>query len=676
MAVLLMVLAGVMVDPLDPVPGPAWVAVVLLQLAHAVPAWRRRYGPLTLVLQALLSPWAGSGAPGLVAASALLIVRGPARWAAFCAVVAAAAVLGAGDPYTVVNAAVNALIQGLIVFAVTRLRDLGVALAAARHELAEATVAAERARSSRELADALGSALTAIVALAGRGRAAEAVAVARSAADRARRPPPPPDRPAPPGLAPRLAVPVLVVVHAGFSFVAVVFLWQEGLAPLPFAGALALVCAVAALQIRHSLPRPSGDRLPHTSWTLPLQLVLSLAPLFLPGTSYPQLVGLGAGALLVLWPRRAAYPSVAVVLGVTAAVMAVRDVSWADNLYWTVNALSIAVMFYGLALHAELVGRLERVRLDLAAVALAGERRRIFRDVHDLLGYSLSAIAVKGELARRVPERAEAELADVVRIARGALADLAAIPDDGAAPSLTVELASAREILTAAGVTADVAAPGLPARLALPGHVDALFATVLREAVTNALRHGGGLHCRIDLTFEPGPDGGVARLHVRNDLPTPPTPRTTTPPSSPTETAQPYDPAKAARAGSTSSAGGGSVSGAPRVGDVSGAARAGASETALAGSVSGAACAGGASEAVCAGGVSETARAGVSETACAGGASEVARVGSGRGHLRERVAAAGGEMWAGVRGDGFEVVVLQPAGLGRDADGVEAVAGP
>ncbi|MCD0448341.1 histidine kinase [Actinocorallia sp. API 0066] len=570
MAVLLMVLAGVMVDPLDPVPGAAWIAVVLLQLATAVPAWRRRFGPLTLGAQALLSPWAGPGAPGLVAASVLLVVPGPARWALLGAVVVAAGALGAGDPYTVANAAMNALIQGLIVFAVTRLRDLGAELDAARYELAEATVAAERARSSRELAGVLGSALAAVVALAERGRAAEAVAVARQAAERARRPPPHPGRPEAPALAPRLAIPVLIVVHVGFSCVAAVYLWQAGLHPLPFAGALMWVFGVAALQIRHSLPRPSGIPPAHAALTLPLQLALALGPLFLPGTPHPQLVGLGAGALLVRWPPRAAYPAVAVVLVATATVLAARDVPWPDTLYWTANALAIAVMFHGLALHTELVGRLQRVRQDLADVALAGERRRIFRDVHDMLGYSLSAIVVKGELARRAPGRAEAELADVVRIARGALTDLAAIPGDTARPpSLAAELASAKEILTAAGVAAAVAAPR-----ALPASVDALFATVLREAVTNALRHGGGRFCRVEVSL----DAGTARLRVVNDLPE-------------------DEPGRHPRPGQ-----------------------------------------------------------GTTNTA-------------------ERVAAEGGTLTSGPVPEGFELLVLQPARLGGDADGVEAVAG-
>ncbi|GAA2799533.1 hypothetical protein [Nonomuraea dietziae] len=110
----------------------------------------------------------------------------------FCAVVAAAGLLNTADAYTCVNAMVNALTQGLVLFGVTRLNDLRTQLHAARHELAEASVAEERERASRDLESVLGSSLSAIITLAAQGRTGDILTLARRAAARARQAPPRP----------------------------------------------------------------------------------------------------------------------------------------------------------------------------------------------------------------------------------------------------------------------------------------------------------------------------------------------------------------------------------------------------------------------------------------------------------------------------------------------------
>ncbi|MGV9776889.1 sensor histidine kinase [Streptosporangium sp. NPDC003464] len=563
MTVILVVLAGVMFDPLAPLPGVPAAAMLALQIVHSL---RRLRGPWTLAAQALLFPWAGPGAPGLLAASVLLIARGPLRRVLFCAVVAAAGLLNTADAYACVNAMVNALTQGLVVFGVTRLNELRIELHAARHELAEASVAEERERASRDLESVLGSSLSAVIALAAQGRTGEILTLARRAAARARQAPPAPAQPPFDDLTPRLALPILVTAHLGFLIVSAVFLWRAAPPPAVLAVGLPTVVAVTVLQLHHSLPRPPGLRPRHAGWTLALQSVLVLAPLFFPDRPYPQLIGFTAGSILILWTRRAAFPAVGAVLLATAATMALRGTSPAENLYWTFNALAIAVMFHGLARHTDMVTEVRQARLALAGIALAGERRRISRDIHDLLGYSLSAIVVKGELAVRVPERAAEQLADIARIAERALADLAAIPRDSGRPlSLGTELASAREVLSAAGATVH-ADPVVE----LPGEVDALLATVLREAVTNVLRHSRARHCRIELTRQ----NATARLRITND--------------------------------------------------------------------------------------------GVGEA--------TARPGQGLTNLAQRVTALGGVLRTSRVPEGYELLVLQPTGLGRDPDGVETVA--
>ncbi|NBE99131.1 hypothetical protein FE391_36900 [Nonomuraea sp. KC401] len=568
MVIILVVLAGVAFDPLAPLPGVPAIVMVILQVVHSLPRPRRLVGPWTLVAQALLFVWAGQGAPGLLTASVLLIARGPARWVLTGAVVAVTGLLNTADAYTCVNAMVNALTQGLVVFGVTRLNDLRAELHAARHELAEASVAEERERASREFESVLGSSLSAITALAAQGRTSEIVALARRAAARARQTPPAPAQPPFDDLTPRLALPILVTVHLGFLIVSAVFLWRAALPPGVLAPALLILAGVTGLQLRHSWPRPPGVRPAHAGWTLPLQLALALAPLFFPDRPYPQLIGYAAGSLLILWTRWAAFPVVGAVLAAASVVMALRGIAPVDNLYWTFNALAIAVMFHGLALHTDMVVQVRQARLALAGIAVERERRRIARDVHDLLGYSLSAIVVKGELAVRMPERSAEQLADITRIAERALADVAAIPRDSGRPlSLATELASAREVLSTAGagVHADPA-------VELPPEVDALLATVLREAVTNVLRHSRARTCRIELTAR----DATARLRIANDGVTGP---------------------------------------------------------------------------------------------------DAAPPGQGLRNLTQRVSAHGGTLRASRVDGGYELLVLQPTGFGRDADGVEPVTG-
>jgi len=132
---------------------------------------------------------------------------------------------------------------------------------------------------------------------------------------------------------------------------------------------------------------------------------------------------------------------------------------------------------------------LHAARTELAELAVAEERSRIARDLHDTLGHSLSLIALKSELARRVladdPARAAAEIGDVEVAARDALASVRETVSGYRRPSLAMELAGARTALQAAGIENEVE----PAPEGLPPDVDATLAWAVREGVTNVLRH-------------------------------------------------------------------------------------------------------------------------------------------------------------------------------------------
>ncbi len=156
-------------------------------------------------------------------------------------------------------------------------------------------------------------------------------------------------------------------------------------------------------------------------------------------------------------------------------------------------------------------------------LALSRQRERVGRDVHDILGHSLTVIAVKTDLASRLlevdPERARSELADVRSLARSSLSEVRATVGQLQAPVLTSQIAAGRTALAAAGIGVSLTTP-IP-DLARPQ--DQLFAWCLREAVTNVVRHSGATHCVIvvsdrELTVtddgrgrEDGPEGNGLR---------------------------------------------------------------------------------------------------------------------------------------------------------------------
>lgn len=147
----------------------------------------------------------------------------------------------------------------------------------------------------------------------------------------------------------------------------------------------------------------------------------------------------------------------------------------------------------------------------MAVLAVAEERSRLARDLHDVLGHSLTTITVKAGLARRVlesgadRERAVAEVRDVEELARQAMAEVRATVSGYRTASLPAELVGARAALQAAGITAALpnAVDNVAARLQVT------FAYVLREGVTNVIRHSGATRCEVRL--------GHNWLEVRDD---------------------------------------------------------------------------------------------------------------------------------------------------------------
>jgi two-component system sensor histidine kinase DesK len=150
---------------------------------------------------------------------------------------------------------------------------------------------------------------------------------------------------------------------------------------------------------------------------------------------------------------------------------------------------------------------------EIRRLATVAERERIGRDLHDLLGHTLSLIAIKAELAEKLSSRdvesAAREIADVKDIAREALKEVRTAVSGFRAAALEGELAAARALLGSSGV--ELTASQLDT--ALPAEVENGVAMIVREAVTNIHRHSGARHAAIEIQKE----GEAVVLVVRDD---------------------------------------------------------------------------------------------------------------------------------------------------------------
>ncbi|MCU1613235.1 MAG: histidine kinase [Frankiales bacterium] len=289
--------------------------------------------------------------------------------------------------------------------------------------------------------------------------------------------------------------------------------WSSRTAPLPWR-----VLAVAALLAFaggflaffvwwRSRRAADGSRRPADVW-LALAIGSVLLALAAPAggeSTLGGLVYLGVTASMTLPLRR----SLAVVAALVLLAVGLPRVvpGWTPQDGFVTSLLLACFAAYGISQVIERNAQLARAREQLVDLAVTRERERMGRDVHDILGHSLTVIAVKTELAGRLLEelpagpaadRARAEVADVERLAREALADVRATVSGTRHVSLTGELATARQALAAAGIAAD-----LPSAVdVVPARHRELFAWALREGVTNVVRHSGATWCGVRLTAD------------------------------------------------------------------------------------------------------------------------------------------------------------------------------
>ncbi|WP_442875508.1 histidine kinase [Amycolatopsis sp. NBC_00348] len=318
-----------------------------------------------------------------------------------------------------------------------------------------------------------------------------------------------------PRLAAYLASAIVVAVVAGFSVIGLVnLLLLPG--PVGFVrGAYALlgIGGLLAIQLLW-FSRPAVRHDSATSLILvAVMVVLAYVPLLTFGLLWADMPVFVGGAVLLALPARYAGPALTAVFFSVAWIYWFFDASPLSIVYNAAGSVFYSLVFYLLTRLARMVHNLHEARTELAQRAVAEQRLAFARDLHDLLGMSLSAIALKGELAHRLMrksvDRAKAELAEITATAQRTLSDVRAISHGYRELSLEKESRTAESLLSGSEIAVQIHLD----QGDLPVQTRTLLAKVLREGVTNVLRYSDVEHCEIDVRHQ---DGKVT-LEIVND---------------------------------------------------------------------------------------------------------------------------------------------------------------
>ncbi|MFI6509012.1 sensor histidine kinase [Streptosporangium sp. NPDC050855] len=307
--------------------------------------------------------------------------------------------------------------------------------------------------------------------------------------------------------APPMGLSLSVAVLCGYVLMTLINLlsglwtFPEGFEPLGFA----LFGGVFALQLAHSSRQPRRWPVRRRALTLSAQALATYLPYAWFGPPWSVLGGFLAAAVLQTLGTVASRWALYLLVGVTFPLVALADgVPLPDAAQLAGVTLQTGLVIYGVSALSGVVAEVHAARRDVARMAVVRERLRVARDLHDLFGYHLSAMALKGELACRLlprfADRARTELKEVLDIARRALADVRVVAGGYRDISLREEVRTAVSTLSSAGIDVRVSVPPR----APAGETGAVMAIVLREAVTNTLRHSRARRCVIEVAHDDG----------------------------------------------------------------------------------------------------------------------------------------------------------------------------
>ena len=293
---------------------------------------------------------------------------------------------------------------------------------------------------------------------------------------------------------------------------------------------IAFAAVYMSLWIRARTDRQRLIRQPGLTWSLTYVGALAvlgalcIALLGEPGLACTVYVSV---ACVMVLPFRAAAPICVLLIAGTLALGAVEG--WGSQVGTAFGIMAASLAVFGLRMVMSRNIDLIVAQEENARLAVDNERSRFARDLHDILGHSLTVITVKAELAQKLLdvdlERARAEIADLERLSRDALTDVRRAVEGYRDITLPGELVRARVALRAAEIDADL--PNSTDEV--PSDLRELFAWAIREGVTNVIRHSGAAHCQVVLTptsaevrddgeATPSPDGhgsGLAGLRER-----------------------------------------------------------------------------------------------------------------------------------------------------------------
>ncbi|WP_158844653.1 sensor histidine kinase [Streptomyces sp. NRRL WC-3742] len=297
--------------------------------------------------------------------------------------------------------------------------------------------------------------------------------------------------------APRLARGITVFALFCFCLIAFNNVLRDSFGGRKALVALACAAAVFSIQLLNSSSKarrwPMRRRIVMLLW----QAAFTVGPMLLFGADWGGMLGCLAGSCLLLLPRRLGWTLYAVCCLSAFAEAWITGVAPLLTVYVLQSTMLTGLVIYGLTRLADLVEEVFSSREERARAAVLQERLRFARDLHDLLGYSLSSITLKTELVNRLvtsrPDRAREEIAGVLDISRQALADVRLVASGYREMSLAAEVDSVASTLKSADVKAEVEVTCSR----MHPVVDTVLATALREGVTNILRHSRVQHCEI-----------------------------------------------------------------------------------------------------------------------------------------------------------------------------------